>query len=165
MEIEVSQEIKKQYNIVEDENSLKELVQKIKQSSQMAVSIISDGSNYVFDDIVGLAISPSMGESYYLPLNKETQSDDLFAISSKTKQISENLFNQHLKPLFEGKSILKIGSNIKNIMHFLTKRFGSIDFEPYDDVSVMSYCLSSSEHYHDVNSLTSIYFNLFSSSR
>ena len=152
-------EVKKQYFIVDEEDTLKNLVAKIKQSSQMAVSVISDGPNYVFEDIIGLSISPNNGESYYLPLNKDVQRDDLFAIPSKTKQISTALFNQYLRPLFEGKSILKIGANLKNVMHFISKKFGNIDFEPYDDISVMSYCLSSSEHAHDVNTLAKVYFD------
>ncbi len=156
---EIEKEIEKLYRLVDDETSLKDLCSKIKQSSKMAVSIITTGQNYIFDDMIGLAISSDEGQGYYLPLNKNTQTEDLFAIPSKAKQISEDMFRQYLKPLFEGKSILKIGSNIKNIMHFLTERFGNMDFEPYDDVSVMSYCLSSSEHYHDVNTLSSIYFD------
>ncbi|MBR1948863.1 MAG: DNA polymerase I, partial [Alphaproteobacteria bacterium] len=56
-------------------------------------------------------------------------------------------------------SILKIGSNIKNAMHFISEYFGDVDFEPYDDISVISYCLSSSEHSHDVNSLVKVYFD------
>jgi DNA polymerase-1 len=43
-------------------------------------------------------------------------------------------------------------------MHFISKYFGKTDFEPYDDISVISYCLSSSEHSHDVNSLAKFYF-------
>ena len=157
--LDVPQVIKKQYFIVDDEESLKKLSLSVKQSSKMAVSVISGGPNYVFDDILGLAISPNLGESYYIPLNQATQSDDLFSVSTSVKQITKTQFEKHLKPLFEGKSILKIGSNIKNAMHFVSKYFGDTDFEPYDDISVMSYCLSSSEHPHDINSLAKVYFD------
>ena len=157
--LDVPQVIKKQYFIVDDEEGLKKLSLSVKQSSKMAVSVISGGSNYVFDDILGLAISPNLGESYYIPLNQATQSDDLFSVSTSVKQITKTQFEKHLKPLFEGKSILKIGSSIKNAMHFVSKYFGDTDFEPYDDISVMSYCLSSSEHQHGVNSLAKVYFD------
>ncbi len=157
--LDVPQVIKKQYFIVDDEEGLKKLSLSIKQSSKMAVSVISGGPNYVFDDIFGLAISSNFGESYYIPLNQKAQNDDLFSLSAPVKQITKAQFEKHLKPLFEGKSVLKIGCNIKNTMHFVSKYFGDTDFEPYDDVSVMSYCLSSSKHSHDVNSLAKVYFD------
>ena len=157
--LDASQVIKKQYSIINDEEGLKHLSVSIKQSSKMAISVISGGSNYVFDDIIGISISSSLGEGYYIPLNQTTQSDDLFSLSTPVKQITKSQFEKYLKPLFEGKSILKIGSNIKSSMHFVSKYFGNIDFEPYDDVSVISYCLSSSEHSHDVNSLAKVYFD------
>ena len=157
--IDVPKLIKKQYSLINDEDGLKKLVASVKKSSKMAVTSISSGANYIFDDIVGLAISSDLGESYYLPLNQARQSDDLFSVASSVKQISKLQFEKYLKTLFEGKSILKIGSNIKNTMHFISKCFGDTDFEPYDDISVMSYCLSSSEHAHDVNTLAKVYFD------
>ncbi len=157
--LSVSRVIDKQYSIIDDEEGLKRLSMSIKHSSKMAVSVISSGLNYIFDDMFGLAISSNFGESYYIPFNQPSQKDDLFSLSAPIKQITKSQFEKYLKPLFEGKSILKIGSNIKNSMHFISKCFGNIDFEPYDDVSVMSYCLSSSEHSHDVNSLAKVYFD------
>lgn len=157
--LDVPQAIKKQYSLIDEEEGLRQLSLNIKQSSKMAVSVISGGSNYVFDDIIGLAISPNLGESYYIPLGQSIQNDDLFSSSKPNKQITKSQFEKYLKPLFEGKSILKIGSNIKNTMHFISKYFGNTDFEPYDDISVMSYCLSSSEHAHDINSLAKVYFD------
>ena len=157
--LDVTQEIKKQYNIVDDEDSLRQLATSIKKSSKMAVSVISTGQNYVFDDIVGLAISPDFGEGYYIPLNQFSQSDDLFSTTASAKQITKLQFEKFIKPFFESKSTLKIGANIKNTMHFIIKYFGNISFEPYDDISVMSYCLSSSEHSHDTNALAKVYFD------
>lgn len=157
--LDIPQVIKKQYFLVDDEDTLKQLSASIKRSSQMAVSVISTGQNYIFDDMIGLAVSSNVGESYYIPLNQKTQSDDLFSVSTPSKQISKTQFEKYLKPLFESKSILKIGSNIKNSMHFIIKYFGKTNFEPYDDISVMSYCLSSSEHAHDINTLAKVYFD------
>ena len=43
-------------------------------------------------------------------------------------------------------------------MHLIAKSFGQTAFFPYDDVAVMSYCLDSSEHSHDLNTLASLFF-------
>lgn len=157
--LDVAQEIKKQYHLIDDEEGLKQLVASIKKSSKMAVSVISTGPNYIFDDMIGLAVSSDFGESYYIPLKSSSQSDDLFSVTTPAKQISKHQFEKYLKPLFESKSTLKIGANIKNSMHFIAKYYGAVNFEPYDDISVMSYCLSSSEHAHDINTLAKVYFD------
>lgn len=157
--LDTPQVIKRQYFLTDDEDGLKQLVSSIKKSSKMAVSVISSGQNYIFDEIQGLAISSDFGEAYYIPLGRSVQSNDLFAAPSATKQITKVHFEKYIKPLLESKSILKIGANIKNSIHFITKYYGVVNFEPYDDISVMSYCLSSSEHAHDTNTLAKAYFD------
>ena len=41
----------------------------------------------------------------------------------------------------------------------MAAEFGDLDFEPYDDIAIMSYDLDSSEHSHDIETLAKIYFD------
>ena len=152
--------IEKKYTLTNDEGELKQLSSKIRSTGKMSVSMVADGGDYVFNKLLGLAISPCEGEVYYIPLcGDDDITGDLFSAHKAQKQISEKMFETHLKPLFGGKSILKIGHNIKNTMHFISKRFGKTDFFPYDDISVMSYCLDSSEHSHDLKTLSELFLS------
>ncbi len=152
--------VQKKYTTVNDVDSLKALCSRIRSTGKMAISVVSDGGDHVFNHLQGMAIAVDEGEAYFIPQNEETCSnEDLFGFSSKQKQISKEMFVSYLKPLFEGKSILKIGHNIKNAMHFISKSFGETAFFPYDDIAVISYCLDSSEHSHDLKTLSEMFLS------
>lgn len=153
--------ISKKYQLIDDEASLKHLADRIQQSGEMAVAVVANGTDPVFDHLEGLAIAVNAGEAYYLPLTNQSNHDnfDLFSSAPDQKQITPALFNRYLKPLFASKSILKIGHNLKNAMHFISNHFGELDFMPYDDIAVISYDLDSSEHSHDLNTLAQLFLD------
>jgi len=136
---------------------LKKLAARIRQTSQMSLTAITDGINPVFNNLVGLGIAVAENEAYYIPLNLQSQSADLFTVSALHSQISSSSFVAEIAPLLHSKSIQKIGHNIKSTMHFINKAFGCGDIFPYDDIAVMSYCLDSSEHPHDMATLARLY--------
>lgn len=152
----------KNYTIVDNESSLQKLSDRIRQSGEMALAAATDGANPVFDNLTGLAIAVVPGEAYYLPLDSNNAAAgnlDLFAAAPNQKQITSELFDRYLRPLFASKSILKVGHNLKNTMHFISKKFGETDFVPYEDAAVISYCLDSSEHSHDLDTLAEIFLD------
>jgi len=156
---DISTPIKRHYSIAVNETDVKQLVSKIKKSSQAAIAVVSDADNASFGCAIGLSIATAEGEACYIPFEKSTEPADLFSINSKQPQISKQVFDTWLHTLFFSKSILKIGHNLKNSIHFLANTFGEIDFEPYDDNAVISYCLDSSEHSHDLPFLAQMYFD------
>lgn len=156
----LEKEIVLQYKTIADEKDLQTLSKRIQQTGKMALTVATDGENPTFDKIKGLSVCVAAGESYLIPLSKtKEQSLDLFSVTNKTWNLNTDLFNHYLYPLFLSKSILKIGADIKETMHFLVNNFGDLNFEPYDDIEVMSYGLDSSDHQHNIETLTKIYFD------
>lgn len=156
----VRKDIVPQYRIVENEQDLQKLSKRIQETGKMAVVYVANGDNPNFGELQGLAIGVEVGESYMLPLSKaDKQSFDLFTPTNKVWGVDDVLFRRYLLPLFLSKSILKVGIDIKTTMHFMAAEFGDLDFEPYDDIAIMSYGLDSSEHSHDIETLAKIYFD------
>ena len=149
----------KKYEVVDNEEKIRNLSSLIAREGRFSFAVVSSGPSFIFDKLEGLSICIKDGESYYVPLSGKNDCLDLFAASSPIKQIDYKLFDKYLKPLFVGKSILKICHNLKTAMHFICKKFGEFDFCPYEDVAVISYCLDSSEHAHNLNSLTEIFMD------
>ncbi|MDD4556061.1 MAG: DNA polymerase I [Alphaproteobacteria bacterium] len=157
-------EIAKHYELVQDENKLKEWVGKIMQSRLFAFDTETTGFSPTFDKIVGFSMATEEGVACYVPLKHGEQTEevvDLFSTpTSKVKQLSFEVVKKHLKPLFASKSILKIGHNIKFDMHFMSQVLGD-DFaiEPIEDTAVLSYVLDSSNHGHGMDELAELFLN------
>ena len=158
-------QIPKKYYLIQDEVSLKKLADKITRTRRFSFDTETTGFNPVFDDIVGISISPNEGEAYYIPLKHKSEpqgeTGDLFSTPAKQiKQLSAETIKQHLGPLFSSKSILKIGHNIKFDMHFMAKVLGSeTKIFPIEDTALISYDLDSSEHGHSLDELAATFLD------
>ncbi len=160
------QEIKANYQLVQDEKTLKLWAEKIKQTGYFSFDTETNGLNPQFDKIVGFSLATSAGEACYVPLNHfksdEKSNLDLFGSNQTNapQQLSYEIIAKYLKPLFEGKSILKIGHNIKFDMHFMQQVLGAdCIIAPYDDTAVISYVLDGTEHGHGLDELAKTYFD------
>ena len=156
-------EIKKQYQLIDDEEGLKKVVDEIKKARLFAIDTETTGLNPLKDKIVGFSLCSEEGRAYYVPLNhgKKIVGQDLFDVSfEREKQICPQTAAKYLRPLLEDASILKIGHNIKFDMHFLKQIVGKdCEIFPYDDTAVMSYVLDSLEHGHGLDELSEIFLN------
>lgn len=146
--------ITKVYKTIKQEAELKELGALVAAERRFSVDIIASEKK-----IKGFSFAVKAGQAFFVPLNIQETNEmpDLFSAAAPEKGINLKVFYAWLKPLLEAKSILKIGSNIKNVMHLVSERFGETSVFPYDDVSIISYCLDSSEHLHDLKSLAGIF--------
>ena len=161
-----TKEIKANYQLVQDEKTLKLWAEKIKQTGYFAFDTETNGLNPQFDKIVGFSMATSAGEACYVPLNHfksdEKSNLDLFGSNQTNapQQLSYEIIAKYLKPLFEGKSILKIGHNIKFDMHFMQQVLGAdCIIAPYDDTAVISYVLDGTEHGHGLDEVAKTYFD------
>ena len=154
-------EIVKQYHLVNNDEALKNMAARLSSAGRFSLAVVSDGINPVFDRLVAVAFSPAPGEAYYIPLSNADRSEnmDLFTVAPPTENVSDEAFIRYVYPLLADKSILKIGHDLKYAMHFITRRFGETSFAPYDDVAVISYCLDSSEHGHELNTLAALFLD------
>jgi len=159
-QLTTKQEIVTDYKIVASEGDLANLSMRIRETEVMSLVAVTNGNNPIFDNLVGMAIGVAQGEAYLIKLSELQESvQDLFARQESKWGLSKKDFERYLKPLFLSKSILKVGHNIKEVMHFIANKFGDVGFEPYDDIEVMSYDLDSSDHQHNMESLVKIYFD------
>jgi DNA polymerase-1 len=152
--------VQKHYVTIDSEAVLKQLAERICQEGRMIISSVADGANPVFNRLQGLAFAVSAGEAFYFPVSQEQENRDLFAPITTGFEVNKALFDRYLRPLFLSKSILKIGHQIKETMHFISAVYGETPFFPYDDVAVMSYCLDSSTHAHDLETLSQLFLQM-----
>lgn len=154
---DVFKNVQKNYQTIDSEADLKRWLKGIEDSRQIAVEAIGEGANPFFDNICGLGLSYAAGQACYIPLSLQNTSANLDLFSSAPKQISAEALAQLLKPVLASRSILKIGCGLKTTLHFLRQAVGNADCFPYDDISVLSYDLDSSEHGHNLNDLSSLF--------
>ena len=154
---DVFKNVQKNYQTITSEEDLKRWLKGVEDSRQIAVEAMGEGANPFFDNICGLGLSYAAGQACYIPLSLQNTSANLDLFSSAPKQISPEALAQLLNPVLASRSILKIGCGLKTTLHFLRQAVGNADCFPYDDVSVLSYDLDSSEHGHGLNDLSSLF--------
>ena len=61
--------IKKKYILIKNENELSELISKIEQESEISIDTETSSLDPHQAELIGISISPKIGEAYYIPLN------------------------------------------------------------------------------------------------
>ena len=159
-----SAEVVKKYELVQDEASLKRWCDMAKSAGRFALDTETTGLDPFHDKIVGFSLAVAPGVACYVPLAHQTAENkaDLFAEPTgvKVKQLHKDIVFNYLKELFNSKSILKIGHNIKFDMHFLAQVVGAeTEIFPIEDTAVLSYVLDSSEHGHGLDELAALFLD------
>ena len=147
------QEIKElvaDYKLVTTSNELTKLKQEIKNLNSFSYKPYEENKT-----LIGLSISLDDAKSYYIPIVNSSPALDLFSLPKINSGITKDEIKTFLNDLFEDKSILKISINLKENQHLLFDTLGLETFPiPYDDISVMSYDIYSSELTHDLKTLS-----------
>ena len=154
-------EVVKNYELVQDEQTLQKWCDLIVKTGKVAIDTETTGLDAFKDKIVGFSLATAPGKACYVPLAHQsaTGAGDLFkqAPDNAVKQLSPEVAARYLKPLLTARSVLKIGHNIKFDMHFLSQIIGdNVDIFPIEDTAVLSYVLDSSEHGHGLDELAEI---------
>jgi DNA polymerase-1 len=103
-------------------------------------------------DLVGFSIATAPGRACYVPVGHISDEGGLaLDDTDKTVQIELRAALDHLKPLLEDLSVLKIGQNLKYDILVL-KRYG-VDLAPLDDTMLMSYALDGGRGGHGMDDL------------
>ena len=135
---------KKKYVLIKNENQFSDLISKIEQVSELSIDTETSSLDPHQADLIGISISPKIGEAYYIPL-KHKNFDNL----------SEKNVLKKLQHILEDKSIKKIGQNIKFDYIILYHR--GIDIEPLEDTMLMSYVLDAGKNRHNMDTLSKIH--------
>jgi DNA polymerase-1 len=157
-----TQTITPQYDLIQDEDSLKIWLTQIKD--KVSIDTETTGLNPMQAKLVGFSLGLENGKACYVPLRHGSQEEttDLFSFSEnkRPKQIPTGKALALLKPILEDKNILKIGHNIKYDMHILSHEYdSSFQIAPIDDTMVMSCVLNGSNHGHGMDELAERYLN------
>ena len=157
-------EVVKKYELVQDEASLKRWCDMAKAAGRFALDTETTGLDPFHDKIVGFSLAVAPGVACYVPLVHQTAENkaDLFAepMGVNVKQLHKDIASKYLKEMFNCKSILKIGHNIKFDMHFLAQVVGTeTEIFPIEDTAVLSYVLDSSEHGHGLDELAALFLD------
>ena len=135
---------KKKYILIKNENELSELISKIEQESEISIDTETSSLDPHQAELIGISISPKIGEAYYIPLNHKN-----------FKNLNEKNVLKKLQNILEDKSIKKIGQNIKFDYIILYHR--GIDLEPLEDTMLMSYVLDAGKNRHNMDTLSEIH--------
>ena len=115
--------------------------------------------------LVGISISIDSGYACYIPLRHRPKNIELDLTQEQTKNKEINQLNfkdviSSLKDLFQDKSVLKVGHNIKyDMLVLLQPENGGILLDPVEDTMCLSYVLNASRNNHKLDSLVFEYFN------
>lgn len=141
---------KAEHLLINNINILVQWIEKQKEIRSISLAIETDTKT---EALLGAALCIG-GKSAYLPLESApalTQTS-LFGDEPKTapaQGIKELLIA--LKPWLEDRSILKIGHEMKSLLH--RAREAAVTIAPLDDIMVMSYILEAGLHKHDLNAM------------
>ena len=109
--------------------------------------------------LCGVALTVSPNEAAYLPLGhreaSEGETSGLFAAKLCNGQIAERDALEALKPVFENRSIVKVGHDVKRDWLVLACR--GIRLGTTDDTMLMSYVLDAGKNAHDIDSVVTRY--------
>ena len=125
------------------------LIGKIKQAKQFVFDTETTSLNYMNAQLVGLVFLLDK-TAYYLPVSHR--------YLGAPKQLDTDQVLQRLKPIFEDKSIGKIGQNLKYDAHILANYQINL-MGIIADTMLASYCLNSTATLHNMDDLSAFYLH------
>ena len=134
----------KNYHLVADPESLKNLVDLLTSSEIFAVDTETTSVNPMLAELVGMSFSVKADEAYYVPCAHKNTGDNV--------KISFNDAVNSLKPILENNTIKKIGQNIKYDMIVLKRHGISITGIAFDTM-VASYLVNPAKRAHGLDQL------------
>ncbi len=164
--VDTLQPIAKDYELVQDEETLLKWINKLKSAAYFAIDTETTSLDISEAKLVGISLAVEKGKACYIPLRHGEEKEevgDLFSFTpekKREKQLNVKFVLEKLFPLLKDKSILKIGHNIKYDLHILAKEIGS-DFNifAFEDTMVLSYILNGILHGHGMDELAKIYLD------
>lgn len=157
---EASQEItpisSDQYVLINDIDTLKKWIEKAYKTGALAIDTETTHLTPSIAELVGISISPEIGQAAYIPLNHKSAEVDLLGEKKDDiQQIPINEATSALKELLEDPSVIKIGQNIKYDWQILAKH--GIRMTPCDDTMLMSYTLDGTSHPNSMDGLSKLF--------
>ncbi|MFI3278444.1 MAG: DNA polymerase I [Rikenellaceae bacterium] len=129
------------YHTVESEAALRELVAKLQNHKEVCFDTETTGLDPISSEIVGMSLCVEAGEAWYIPFTRD---------NSKS-------YSEIIAPIFEDKTITKIGQNIK-FDALVLKNLGVELHGRLLDTMIMDYLIDA-ESRHNMTALARKYLN------
>ena len=135
------------YKCISTKDDLGKLIKNASQAKTLALDTETTGLDYMDSDLVGISMSFTPGEAFYIPINHKDDS---------SPQLDMDYVLEELRPLLEDSKQKIIGQNIKFDMNILSQHGINIS-SIKNDTMMMSYVLDASATRHNLDALSSYY--------
>ena len=135
------------YKCISTKDDLGKLIKNASQAKTLALDTETTGLDYMDSNLVGISMSFTPGEAFYIPINHKDDS---------TPQLDMDYVLEELRPLLEDSKQKIIGQNIKFDMNILSQHGINIS-SIKNDTMMMSYVLDASATRHNLDALSSYY--------
>ncbi|MGI9553308.1 MAG: DNA polymerase I [Thermodesulfobacteriota bacterium] len=131
------------YKLILNEADLDAVIKKIHDTKELSVDLETTSHLPTFAEIVGISLTPSPDEGFYVPVAHNTEAE----------QLERDFVLEKLKPLLEDTSIRKIGQNLKyEVVVF--SRYGINLDGIYFDTMLATHLLDSSRQSYKLDKLS-----------
>ena len=135
------------YKCISTKDDLDKLIKNASKAKTLALDTETTGLDYMDSDLVGISMSFTPGEAFYIPINHKDNS---------SPQLDMDYVLEELRPLLEDSEQKIIGQNIKFDMNILSQHGINIS-SIKNDTMMMSYVLDASATRHNLDALSSYY--------
>ena len=135
------------YKCISTKDDLDKLIKNASKAKTLALDTETTGLDYMDSDLVGISMSFTPGEAFYIPINHKDDS---------SPQLDMDYVLEELRPLLEDSEQKIIGQNIKFDMNILSQHGINIS-SIKNDTMMMSYVLDASATRHNLDALSSYY--------
>ena len=135
------------YKCISTKDDLDKLIKNASRAKTLALDTETTGLDYMDSDLVGISMSFTPGEAFYIPINHKDNS---------SPQLDMDYVLEELRPLLEDSEQKIIGQNIKFDMNILSQHGINIS-SIKNDTMMMSYVLDASATRHNLDALSSYY--------
>ena len=139
------------YFVIQSLDGLENLEKKIQKTKLLSVDTETNSLNANLAELVGISLSTTKNEAFYLPFKHSLNNDNKF------KNLDLKKCLPTLKKIFEEKSVVKVGHNIKYDKIILSNI--GINLNPIDDTMLLSYVLDAGKFRHNLDDLAKIYLD------
>ncbi len=151
---EAKVEIEKEYHLVNDIKSAKELAEKLSREKLFVFDTETNGLNTLTADLAGASFAVKEGEAYFVPVNPFPDKEDLFS-SDLTDRLTLLEFREIFAPVFENDGIKKVCQNGKFDISIL-RSHGIRVKNFYFDTMLASYVIDPDQK-HNMDNLAKVY--------